>query len=38
MTTDERRPNRPPVAAWSVFVLAVTLFAEMAIELDALEI
>jgi heme A synthase len=31
MTTDARRPNRPPVAAWRAYVLAAALFALIAI-------
>ncbi|SDR04004.1 hypothetical protein SAMN05445850_2554 [Paraburkholderia tuberum] len=31
MTTNERRPSRRPVATWSVYVLAATLFSLIAI-------
>ncbi|CAB3784047.1 hypothetical protein LMG28614_01859 [Paraburkholderia ultramafica] len=31
MMTDVRRPNRPPMAAWPVYVLAATLFSLIAI-------
>lgn len=31
MMTEKRKPNRPPVAAWRAYVLAVILFSLIAI-------